>query len=296
MSGGSDGLRERLAGPTPLVVPGAADALTARVVQDLGFGAVYLTGAGLSNSRLGVPDLGLVTLSELADGVEAIREAVDIPLIVDADTGFGGPLNVARTVRMLERRGAAAIQLEDQVLPKRCGHFAGKQVIPAQEMVAKIHAALDARDTDGVAIIARTDARDVLGLDAAITRAQLYRDAGADVTFVESPRSREELAEIGRRLPRPQVANMVEGGRTPVLPVDDLGALGFSLVLYANAALRGAISGMTKVLRALRDQGTTLGVLDRMVSWDERQRIVGKPAFDELEQRYAVDEMVNDEL
>jgi 2-methylisocitrate lyase-like PEP mutase family enzyme len=274
-------------GGGPLILPGAPDALTARVVESLGFDAVYITGAGVTNARLGVPDLGLISLTELGDTVEAIREAVTIPIVVDADTGFGGPLNVRRTVRALQRRGANAIQLEDQVFPKRCGHFAGKEVIPAAEMVAKLHAALDARADDALLIIARTDARQMLGLEAALERAQLYRDAGADVIFVEAPESQDELAEVGRRLDGPLLANVVEGGATPQLPADELGALGFDIVLYANAALRGALRGMHVVLEHLRRTGSTLGALDQMLGWEQRQELVGKPFFDELSERYA---------
>jgi 2-methylisocitrate lyase-like PEP mutase family enzyme len=275
------------AGGEPLVLPGAPDALGARVIEALGFEAAYITGAGVTNARLGVPDLGLITLTELADTVEAVREAVAIPIVVDADTGFGGPLNVRRTVQTLERRGANAIQLEDQEFPKRCGHFAGKEVIPAAEMVAKLHAALDARGSDSLLIIARTDARQMLGLEAALERAELYRKAGADVIFVEAPESRDELAEIGRRLDGPLLVNVVEGGATPQLPADELGALGFSIVLYANAALRGAVHGMRVVLEHLRRTGSTRGVLEQMIGWEQRQELVGKPFFDELSERYA---------
>ena len=274
----------------PLILAGAFDALTARLVEELGFEATYVTGAGVTNSHLGVPDLGLITLSEVADHVEAIREAVELPIVVDADTGFGGPLNVRRTVQVLERRGADAIQLEDQVFPKRCGHFAGKQVIPADEMVAKLKAALDARCDDALVIVARTDARQVLGLEAALERAELYREAGADVIFVEAPQSREELADIGRRLAGPLLVNIVEGGATPALPAAELGELGFSIVLYANAALRGALFGARAVLEELRDTGSTQGALDRMIGWDERQRLVGKPFYDALGDRYATEE------
>jgi 2-methylisocitrate lyase-like PEP mutase family enzyme len=277
-------------GGGPLILPGAPDALGARVIEALGFEAMYITGAGVTNARLGVPDLGLITLTELADTVEAVREAVAIPIVVDADTGFGGPLNVRRTVRMLERRGANAIQLEDQQFPKRCGHFAGKEVIPALEMVAKLHAALDARDDDALLIIARTDARQMLGLEAALERAELYREAGADVIFVEAPESKHELAEIGGRLGGPLLVNIVEGGATPQLPADELGALGFAIVLYANAALRGAVRGMQVVLEHLRRTGSTLGALEAMVGWEERQELVGKPLFDELSERYATPE------
>jgi len=271
----------------PLILPGAPDALAARVIEALGFEAVYITGAGVTNARLGMPDLALITLTELADAVEAVREAVAIPIVVDADTGFGGPFNVRRTVQTLERRGANAIQLEDQRSPKRCGHFAGKEVIPADEMVAKLHAALDVRQDDSLLIVARTDARQMEGLSAALERAERYRAAGADVIFVEAPESTDELAEIGRRIDAPLLVNVVEGGATPQLPAAELGALGFSIVLYANAALRGAVHGMQTVLGHLRQTGSTLGVLDHMLGWEERQKLVGKPFFDELSERYA---------
>jgi 2-methylisocitrate lyase-like PEP mutase family enzyme len=276
----------------PLILPGAPDALGARVIEALGFEAVYVTGAGVTNARLGVPDLGLITLTELADTVEGIREAVALPIVVDADTGFGGPLNVRRTVQTLERRGANAIQLEDQIFPKRCGHFAGKEVIPAAEMVAKLHAALDARADDSVLIIARTDARQMLGIEAALERGELYREAGADVIFVEAPESAEELAEISRCLDGPLLVNIVEGGATPQLPAQELGALGFAIVLYANAALRGAVRGMQVVLEHLRRTGSTAGALDQMVGWEQRQELVGKPFFDELSERYATPDHV----
>jgi len=274
----------------PLILPGAPDALGARLIEALGFEAVYITGAGVTNARLGVPDLGLITLTELADTVEGVREAVALPIVVDADTGFGGPLNVRRTVQTLERRGANAIQLEDQTFPKRCGHFAGKEVIPAAEMVAKLHAALDARTDDALLIIARTDARQMLGLEAALERAELYREAGADVIFVEAPQSADELATVGQRLNGPLLVNIVEGGATPQLPASELSALGFTVILYANAALRGAVHGMQVVLRHLLQTGSTAGVLEQMVAWDERQALVGKPFFDELSDRYATPE------
>jgi 2-methylisocitrate lyase-like PEP mutase family enzyme len=274
-------------GGGPLLLPGAPDALTARVIEALGFEAVYITGAGVTNARLGVPDLGLITLSELADTVEGVREAVALPIVVDADTGFGGPLNVRRTVQTLERRGANAIQLEDQTFPKRCGHFTGTEVIPAADMVAKLDAALDARADESLLIIARTDARQMLGLEAALERAALYREAGADVIFVEAPRTADELAEIGRRIDAPLVVNMVEGGATPQLSAGELSALGFAIVLYANAALRGAVHGMQAVLEHLKRTGSTAGALQQMIGWEERQRLVGKPLFDALSERYA---------
>lgn len=279
--------RQLKASSSIVIVPGVVDALSARVVADIGFEALYVTGAGLANSTLGVPDLSLLTATELATAVDSIRNAVDLPIIVDADTGFGGPLNVRRTVRALEQRGANAIQLEDQTFPKRCGHFYGKQVVPADEMIAKIHAALDARQSESTLIIARTDAREPLGLDVAIERAAAYLEAGADATFVEAPRTRDELAEIAAQLPRPQFANMVEGGQTPLLEAEELRDLGFAIALYANAALRGAIFGMRTVLQHLFEHGSSLGVLDKMVSWDERQRLLDKDGFDVLDARYA---------
>lgn len=281
-------LRERLAaGQPPLLLVGAPNALTARVVEEAGFEAVYLSGAGIANTFLGAPDIGLFGLAELRDHVAAVRDAVDLPLVVDMDTGFGNALGVQRTVRELARAGADALQLEDQVAPKRCGHFAGKAVISTAEMVGKIHAALDAAGTGGPLLIARTDARAVEGLDAACERALRYREAGADIVFVEAPRTREEMAEIPRRVPGPHVANMVEGGLTPVLPLAELGDLGFAIALYANTAMRAAVAGMQPVLRHLREHGDTRGLDEKIISWAERQALVRKPAYDALDAKYS---------
>ena len=269
------------------IVPGAPDALTARVIEDLGFEAVYVTGAGLTNARLGLPDLGFITLSQLADAVAAIRHVVSVPMLVDADTGFGNALNVAHAVAVLERAGANGIQIEDQVFPKRCGHFAGKQVIPAEEMAEKVRAAADARKDADFQIVARTDAREALGLDAALERAAAYVEAGADATFVEAPLGVEELGCIAGALDAPQVANMVAGGRTPLVGREALREMGFGAVLYANAALQAALAGMTTVLRALRDDGTLERVADRLTPFDERQRLVRKQDYDTLAERYA---------
>lgn len=271
-----------------LVLPGAPNALTARIVEDTGFDAVYLSGAGITNSFLGSPDIGLLTLSELIAHVAAVRAAVEIPIVVDADTGFGNAINVQRTVRDLARAGADAIQLEDQTSPKRCGHFEGKDVISADEMVGKIRAALDARPHDEVLVIARTDARAELGLEEACDRARRYVDAGADIAFVEAPQTAEELRHIGKQIDAPLVANMVEGGKTPLMSVEELTELGFGVHLYANAAMRAGIAGMQRVLGHLRETGSTSDVLDEMASFSERQRLVRKPLFDELDQRYAV--------
>ena len=280
-------LRQAISERRALLVPGAVNALTARVIEDLGFEAIYLTGAGLANTELGVPDIGLVTLTELARTVEAIAATTTLPLIVDADTGFGNAINVTHTVRVLERAGASAIQLEDQSFPKRCGHFAGKELIRPAEMVGKVKAAVDTRHSSDCLIIARTDARAVEGLEAAIARAQSYAEAGADATFVEAPESGAELVEIPRRLGVPQVANMVVGGKTPIATQGELAAMGFGLVLYANAALQASVLAMQEVLGVLHRDGSLAAVSSRLASFSERQRLVGKPEWDALETRFA---------
>lgn len=266
--------------------PGAANALSALLVQEAGFEACYVTGAGIANTYLGAPDIGLVTLTELAGHVSAIRDAVELPLVVDADTGFGNAIGVGRAVRVLEAAGADAIQLEDQVFPKRCGHFSGKAVIAADEMSAKISAAVDARNQ--ALIIARTDARAVEGFEAAVDRARAYHRAGADILFVEAPRSREELLSLPSLLPGvPLVVNLVPGGQTPLLPLDELGA--FGLALFANVTLQAAMKGMREALAKLREGGSLHEVAPLLTSWGERQRIVRKPHFDELEERYGAE-------
>jgi len=282
-------LREMLENQRAVLVPGAPNALAARVIADLGFKAIYLTGAGLTNTYLGLPDLGFMDLSQVADHTMAIRGITDLPLIVDADTGFGNALNVAHTVKTLEQAGASAIQLEDQTLPKRCGHFDGKELIPAAEMVNKVKAAVDAR-RQGLVIIARTDACAVDGFEAAIERAGRYIDAGADMTFVEAPETLADLAQVPKRLAAPQVLNMVLGGKTPILDQAAAAAMGFSLVLYANAALQGAVQGMQAALRALRDKGALDEAGGLLATFAERQRLVDKAQFDAMERRYATHE------
>jgi 2-methylisocitrate lyase-like PEP mutase family enzyme len=269
-----------------VLVPGVANALAARIVEDVGFEAVYLSGAGLTNTFLGLPDLGFIGLPELVQHTAAIRDAVQLPIIVDADTGFGNALNVRHTVRSLERAGASAIQLEDQVSPKRCGHFEGKSVIAASEMVQKIRAAVDARHDANLLIIARTDARATLGFDAAMERAQAYAGAGADILFVEAPESWEELEAVPRRSPAPQVINMVVGGKTPILNLSELKEARFAIVLYANVALQAAVHGMQLALRNLKENGR-LDETGPVASFRERQRLVRKGDYDALEQRYA---------
>jgi 2-methylisocitrate lyase-like PEP mutase family enzyme len=268
-----------------LLVPGAANALNARIIDDLGFEAAYLTGAGLANTHLGMPDLGLVTVTELAEAAARITDVCSLPLIVDIDTGFGNSLNVHRTVKLLERSGAAAIQLEDQIFPKKCGHFSGKGVVPLPEMLGKVHAALDARQDQNLLLIARTDARAVEGFDRALERAHAMTEAGADIIFVEAPETIDELRAIAK-LPAPQIANLVIGGRTPLLSTDELRELGFAVALYANAALQATIRAVQDVLGHLKQQGSLSGAEDKLASFVERQRIVGKDAFDALEARY----------
>jgi 2-methylisocitrate lyase-like PEP mutase family enzyme len=269
-----------------LLLPGVANALTARIVADQGFAAAYVTGAGIANTFLGVPDIGLVTVTEVAEHVAAIRAVFPGPLVVDADTGFGNPLNMVRTVELLERAGADALQIEDQVFPKRCGHFAGKQVIPAAEMVEKVKAAVDTRRDRDLLIIARTDAMAPEGYDAAIERAAAYHDAGADVTFVEAPTTMEQIADIPRRLPWPQLANIVLGGRTPELPNEKLKELGYAGVIYANVALQAAVKGMQAALGELRRKGHMGDATSMVADFSERQRLVHKDDFDALERKY----------
>jgi 2-methylisocitrate lyase-like PEP mutase family enzyme len=281
-----DALRTILATKNGTLVPGAPNALAARIIADLGFEAVYLTGAGLTNMHLGLPDLGFMDLSQVVDHTIAIRGVVDMPLIVDADTGFGNALNVAHTVRTLERAGASAVQLEDQVTPKRCGHFSGKELVRSEEMVNKVKAAVDAR-RENVVIIARTDARAVDGFEAALDRASRYIEAGADMTFVEAPEGLDEVSQIPTRLAVPQMLNMVVGGKTPIVGREQAAEMGFSLILYANAALQGAVQGMQTALRALRERGSLDEASGLVATFVERQRLVNKPKFDEMERRYA---------
>jgi 2-methylisocitrate lyase-like PEP mutase family enzyme len=279
-------LKQIVARRAAVQAPGAANALFARLIEEFGFEVVYVTGAGIANMHVGAPDIGLTTLTEIANVVAAISDAVALPLVVDADTGFGNAVNVVRTVRVLERAGAAGLQIEDQVFPKKCGHFAGKAVIGVDEMVQKVKAAVDARRDHDLQIVARSDACAVEGLDRAIARAQAYIEAGADVAFVEAPSNLAELARIPREIAAPQVANIVFGGMTPDPGRIELAKLGFSLVLYANAALQAAVKAAGDVLATLKREGSLAGVADRMTSFEERQRVVQKPAWDALESKF----------
>jgi 2-methylisocitrate lyase-like PEP mutase family enzyme len=279
-------LKVLLARRQAAIFPGTPNALFARVIEDLGFEAVYVTGAGIANMSLGAPDIGLVTLTELTDHVAAVCDAVEVPVLADADTGFGNPINMTRTVRALERAGAGGMQIEDQVFPKKCGHFAGKDVVSLAEMVQKIEAAVDSRQDSDFQIVARTDARAVRGFGEALERANAYIAAGADATFVEAPVSLEELAMIPQVLGVPQFANMVFGGLTPSVSQKGLADMGFGAVLYANAALQAALKSVREVLGSLKNNGSLDEVRERLASFDERQRAVGKEHYDALEARY----------
>jgi 2-methylisocitrate lyase-like PEP mutase family enzyme len=270
-----------------VIVPGAFNALSAKVIADLGYEAIYITGAGVTNMWFGMPDQGFMGLAEIADHTARIRDAVDLPLLVDADTGFGNATNVYHTVRTLERAGADCIQLEDQVAPKRCGHFNGKAVISTEEAVSKIKAAVDARRDSDLLIMARTDAAAVHGFEAAVERAQKFAEAGADILFVEAVTTEAEIRALPQRLATPQLMNMVIGGKTPIFNATQLGELGFGLVLYANAALQGAVMGMQKALTVLRDEKEVREDSGLVTPFAERQRLVGKAEWDALEQRFS---------
>jgi 2-methylisocitrate lyase-like PEP mutase family enzyme len=279
-----DALRRLLDDPRIVIAPGAADALTARLIEEAGFGLVYATGAGIANVQHGVPDIGLLGLEDVLRVVRAIVSVVNVPVLVDADTGFGGSMNVARSVREIERAGAAGVQLEDQVMPKRCGHFEGKEVVPPDEMIARLRAAQLARLDPAFVIVARTDARQTHGLDEALDRARTYAEAGADAVFVEALESEEELARVRDAVPSvPLVVNLVHGGRTPILPAETLEKLGFSMALYANLQLCAAVYAVRGALQHLRDTGSSEGLEDRIASWEDRQRLVGLAEVEAVE-------------
>ena len=284
-------LRDLLAGPGAGVAPGVYDALTAFLVERAGFQCVYLSGASVSFTRLGRLDLGLTTLTEVDDTVARICERIELPLVVDADTGYGNALNVQRTVALLERMGASGIQLEDQQSPKRCGHLAGKNLVAVDEMTGKIRAALDARVDEETVIVARSDALAVEGIDKAIARGHAYVEAGADVLFIEAPRTVEHLQQIGREFANkvPLLANMVEGGRTPLLSANELGDLGFSLVIFPGAMLRVHVKAAAEYLAVLKADGTTSRFLDRMLLFDEVNGLIGLDEMIRDGQSYAGD-------
>jgi 2-methylisocitrate lyase-like PEP mutase family enzyme len=277
-------LRSILEAGGPGVVPGATDCFTARLIEQAGFPVVYVTGGGTANTYLGGPDIGLVTLNELASQVERIADAVGVPVIADCDTGFGGVANVKRTIRAYQRAGAAGLHIEDQVFPKRCGHFEGKSVVSTEDMLYRLQAALDARTDPDFLIIARTDARAVEGFDAAIDRARAYLDVGADAIFFEQPRSVDELRKVGEAFRgTPLVANMVERSKTPLLPEAELRAMGFNIIIFANAALYLGAFAIRRGLGVLREKGTTESLLDQMMTFQERQELIGLDKADAYE-------------
>ena len=283
-------LRRMLDEPEIIVLPGAYDALTARLAEQAGFRAVFTTGFGFAATVLGVPDYGLLTMSETLDRVRHVVRTLTVPLVADMDTGYGNALNVIRTVRECVALGVAGIILEDQEWPKKCGHFEGKRVIPAEEQAAKLRAAAEARGDDDLVIIGRTDARAPLGLEEAIRRGRLYRDAGADVVFVEAPRSLDELREVARAIPdAPLFANMIEGGKTPLLTSAELRELGYKIVVYPLSALFSAAKAVEQTYRALFEEKTTASRASEMTSFAGFEEMIGVPSWQELEQRYAIE-------
>ncbi len=266
-----------------LVVPGVSDPLAAMLGEQAGFPVLVAPGAGIANLHFGLPDMGLVSLTEAVERARAICRAAQVPVIADADTGFGNAVSVVRTVRLFEEAGAAGLLLEDQVTPKRCGHFEGKQVIDVEEMLQKIRAFCYARRDPDLVLVARTDARAAISLEEALRRAVVYAAAGADMVFVEAPLSREELAAIPPAVKVPTMANMVEGGKTPLCSAAELEQMGYKMVVFANMAIRVAAAAVRDAFRVLRQEGTTAPLLDRMLSWQERQGLVGLPDFQALE-------------
>ncbi|MFY0741161.1 oxaloacetate decarboxylase [Solibacillus silvestris] len=280
--------QQLLASKDTFILPGAFDAMTARIIEETGFKAIYATGAGISNAQLGWADVGLTALTEIAQVVSWMSEVTTVPIVVDADTGFGNAINMQRTVKVLEKAGAAALQIEDQVMPKKCGHFNGKEVISKVEMVGKIKAALDARTDDQLAIIARTDALGVLGFDEAIERANAYKEAGAHAIFVEAPTTYEQLSRITKEVSGiPHIINLVEGGKTPLVSRQEAQNLGFQIMLCANSALRGAIKGATDAMQILMRDESQENIHDVICTWEQRQELFKLKEIQQLEKQYS---------
>jgi 2-methylisocitrate lyase-like PEP mutase family enzyme len=284
---GPNKLGELLSRKSPVLAPGAYDALTARLIEATGFEAVYMTGYGTAASRIGRPDVGLLTMSEMVENARHIVEAVDVPVIADADTGYGNPVTVIRTVREYERAGVAGIHIEDQVWPKKCGHMEGKMVIPAEDMVQKIRAAAAAKQSKNFLIIARTDARAVEGLDAALKRGHLYRDAGADVLFIEAPQSDAEIVTISKEFKNtPLLYNWAEGGKTPPLPLPRIAELGFRIVIFPVSTLLIATRAIREALIKLKDEGTPISLMNQMTTFGDFVDFIGLPEIRELEKQF----------
>ncbi|HYF16746.1 MAG TPA: isocitrate lyase/phosphoenolpyruvate mutase family protein [Ramlibacter sp.] len=284
-------LKDRLQEPRVLLAPGVYDAFTALVAQQAGFEALYLSGASIAYTRLGRSDVGLTTLTEVADTLARITERVDLPVIVDGDTGFGNALNVQRTVRELERAGAAMIQLEDQTFPKRCGHLDGKAVVPVQEMCGKVRAAVDARRSDQTLVLARTDAVAVQGFAAAMERAERYLAAGADALFIEALRTPQQMDDACARFAgrAPLLANMVEGGKTPVQSADELGQRGFRIVIFPGGTARAVGHLLQRYYGTLKAQGTTASMKGEMLDFDQLNALIGTPELLARGRRYESD-------
>ena len=281
-------LRKMLEGPELVIAPGVADALNARLVAKEGFKAIYMTGSGTTASRLGMPDIGLLTMTEMVDNAGRIADASGLPLIADADTGYGGPINVQRTIHAYERAGVAGVHIEDQQWPKRCGHLKGKTLIPAAEMAAKVRAATDAREDKDFVIIARTDALSVEGFEQALDRGRLYEEAGADVIFIEAPNTHDQLAAIPRSFKVPTLFNMATSGKTPLLSTQEIQKLGFKVVIYPNFVLLAAVTAAQGVLRELKKSGSIVGLVNRIATFTELFDLVGMREVQELEERYGV--------
>ncbi len=280
-------LRQMLAEPGIVVAPGAYDGFSARLIEAAGFKAAYMTGAGTAASHLGQPDLGLTTLTEMATHASHLASCISLPLIADADTGYGNALNVVRTVREYEKAGVAGLHIEDQVAPKKCGHIAGKQIVDAKEFAQKIRAAVEYKTDPDLVIIARTDARAVSGLDDAIDRANLYREAGADVIFFEAPQSREEIERVAREVKAPLLANMVQGGKTPGLTAAELEQLGFKIVIFPGVCMRAAVPAIEQALSQLKQSGTDWPKTGPVVGPMDIFRKVGFDWWHEVEEKFA---------
>jgi 2-methylisocitrate lyase-like PEP mutase family enzyme len=278
-------LRALLARGGLITAPGVYDGLSARIAEAAGFDALYISGGAIARA-MGYPDVGLVTQTEMVKRLEEIRAVTRLPLIVDADTGYGNALNVIRTVRAYERAGAAALHIEDQVEPKRCGHYEGKQLVDTHEMVQKIRAAIAARENPDLLLIARTDARAVAGLEEAIARGNTYAEAGADVIFVEAPQSLEEIERIAREIRASLLINMFWGGKTPLVPPTQLAELGYRLMIVPSDLQRAAIRAMQRAAAVLRQQGNTATIADELVSFAERESVIGLPEIEELQKRF----------
>jgi len=281
-------LRQLLAGPGYVITPGAYDTLTARLVQLAGFESVYLTGGGYSRAN-GYPDVGLLTMTEVVQWIARTVDTVEIPVIADMDSGYGNAVNVVRSVREYEKTGVAAFHLEDQISPKKCGHYEGKQLVTKAEMVGKIKAAVDTRRDQDMVIIARTDARAVEGLQAALDRMNAYLDAGADVGFVEAPQNAQELAAIPKAFSKPALANIFEGGKTPPLPRRELEAMGYRIGIYPSQTHRAAIAAAKKVLAVLKRDGDTAAIESELATFMDREDAVNSAGWRAIEQRYLKD-------